>query len=67
MTAELELIGKQQFEIEELKKKLEELRVSMRQIQSKMVCIGGPLNDNKLGFNGAQLAFIHDIYQLASR
>jgi len=62
---ELELIGKQQLEIEELKKQVKESDNCYKLIRQKMVAIGGPLNDNYLGFNKDQLKFIQDIYYLA--
>ena len=47
----LELIGKQQLEIEHLKIRLRWANEDKQKITSVLVCIGGPLNDNKLGYN----------------
>lgn len=53
-----ELIAKQQLEIEELKDRLNEMRESMRKINNALFCIGGPLNDNKLGFTHDQKVYL---------
>lgn len=62
----LELIGKQQLEIEELKKDITIKNNALNDIISSCVCIGGPLNDNFLQFNSAQLNLFSRIYDSAT-
>jgi len=50
-----ELITKQQLEIESLKSENEFLRKSHDNIFNIIYCIGGPLNDNKLGYTKEQM------------
>lgn len=59
---ELELIGKQAFEIHRLKTEVNELRQKIEGARCSMTCIGGPLNDNKLQFNKEQLRLIRQIH-----
>lgn len=58
---ELELIGKQQLEIEQLTKDLSAHKNVMTAIHAKLVCISEPLNDNVLQFNSKQLQFLAEI------
>jgi hypothetical protein len=51
-----ELIAAQAKEIAELKIKTEVLNGMIDSAIGQMVCIGGPLNDNRLGYNKAQIA-----------
>ena len=61
----LELIGKQQLEIEHLKIRLRWANEDKQKITSVLICIGGPLNDNKLGYNLAQRSYLQQILDLA--
>jgi len=61
----LELIGKQQLEIEHLKIRLRWANEDKQKITSALICIGGPLNDNKLGYNLAQRSYLQQILDLA--
>lgn len=49
-----DLITKQQLEIETLKRQVKEYKENCGTIQDIIYCIGGPLNDNKLGFSHKQ-------------
>ena len=49
-----ELIAKQQMEIENLKLHLSRFKDARDRIIKYMVCIGGPLNDNKLMYTNEQ-------------
>jgi len=50
-----ELIGKQQIEIERLKFRRDELLKEKDAVYNIIYCIGGPLNDNKLGYTNTQM------------
>jgi len=54
-----QLITKQQLEIEVLKKRLGWARSDKSDIVKALVCIGGPLNDNVLGFSIKQRNYLH--------
>jgi len=54
MTKE-ELITKQALEIEELKSKIASYENSVAEIKLMLICIGGPLNDNKHHYSNDQL------------
>lgn len=56
-----ELIVKQQLEIEELKIENNDLRMSIAKAHGYIICIGGPLNDDRLGFNKEQRMLFHRI------
>ena len=56
-----ELIAKQQMEIENLKVSLEEFENARDGIISCIVSIGGPLNDNTLGYSWRQRRIFHSI------
>ena len=53
-----QLITKQQLEIEVLKKRLTWAKKDKSDIVGSLVCIGGPLNDNVLGFSSKQRAYL---------
>jgi hypothetical protein len=50
-----ELIAKQQIEIEELNEENQSFRKARGRALGHIYCIGGPLNDNKLGYSKAQM------------
>jgi len=50
-----ELIVRQAKQIEELRDDVDELRERVRRAKSIIYCIGGPLNDNKLGYTKQQM------------
>jgi len=66
MSKELELIAKQQLQIEDLIRLLEEARANIREIHGSIVGIGGPLNDNKLGYTKEQLKIFWYVEALAA-
>jgi hypothetical protein len=61
-----ELIAAQAMEIAELRETVKDRDERLRQIHLTCVCIGGPLNDNVLGYTREQLRTFHDIDALAS-
>jgi len=56
-----ELIAKQQIEIEELRQKISEHKKIFKNIRGIIYGIGGPLNDNKLGYTRPQMKIFWDI------
>jgi len=56
------LIGKQQIEIELLEESVTSLLENLRHIDKMLVCLGGPLNGNKLQFSIEQLIFLSEIH-----
>ena len=62
-----ELVAKQQLEIENLKEKLQRALEDKESIVMELVCIGGPLNDNKLKYTQEQLKILFRIHELANR
>lgn len=52
---ETELIARQAKQIEELRDEVEELKERSRRARLHIYCIGGPLNDNKLGYSKTQM------------
>ena len=50
-----ELIAKQQLEIEELNLAVKQYKEAEESIYNIIYCIGGPLNDNKLGYTKKQM------------
>ena len=56
------LIAKQQRKIEKMKKQLAVNQHVLQDIQLSFICIGGPLNDNRLQFNSAQIAWLSAIH-----
>lgn len=47
--------------IKDLQKEIEDLKKTLRDIRSRFICIGGPLNDNVLKFDNKQREFIYNI------
>jgi hypothetical protein len=56
-----ELIAKQAKQIEELKVAVATMRHAIATVRGRIYCIGGPLNDNKLGFSHEQKKLFHSI------
>lgn len=52
---EAELIARQAKQIEELRDEVADLRRRAARARSLIYCIGGPLNDNKLGYTKPQM------------
>ena len=52
---EAELIARQARQLEELRDEVADLKERARRARLHIYCIGGPLNDNKLGYTRAQL------------
>lgn len=52
---EAELIARQAKQIEELRDEVADLRERVRLALAHIYCIGGPLNDNKLGYSKPQM------------
>ena len=52
---EAELIARQAKQLEELREEVAELKDRARKARSHIYCIGGPLNDNKLGYTREQM------------
>ena len=52
---EAELIARQAKQLEELRDEVADLKERARRARLHIYCIGGPLNDNKLGYTRAQL------------
>lgn len=52
---EAELIARQAKQLEELRDEVAELKERARRARSHIYCIGGPLNDNKLGYSRPQM------------
>lgn len=53
---EAELIARQARQIEEMRDELVDLKERIRNARLHIYCIGGPLNDNVLGYTRAQMA-----------
>jgi len=51
---ESELIARQAKQLEELRDEVADLRERSRRALMHIYCIGGPLNDNKLGYTKPQ-------------
>ena len=62
---QVELIAKQQLEIENLKLESAERKEALEKISLCCVCIGGPLNDNCKGYTREQMADFFEINTLA--
>ncbi len=54
--SEIELIARQAKQLEELRDEVADLKERVRRAKSHIYCIGGPLNDNKLGYSNQQLS-----------
>ncbi|MDY0072478.1 MAG: hypothetical protein RBR77_07490 [Thauera sp.] len=52
---EAELIARQAKHIEELRDEVVDLKERIRRARRYIYCIGGPLNDNKLGYSREQM------------
>lgn len=52
---EAELIARQAKQIEELRDEVSNLKERARRARLHIYCIGGPLNDNKLGYSKPQM------------
>jgi hypothetical protein len=59
--SELELIGKQQLEIEHYKKLVADLKDILDSLHGDFYAIGRPLNDNVLQFNINQLKYLQTV------
>ena len=53
---EQELIARQAKQIEELRDEVADLKERVRKARMHIYCIGGPLNDNVLGYSRAQMS-----------
>lgn len=52
---EVELIARQAKQLVETQDALDDLRERVRRARLHIYCIGGPLNDNKLGYSKPQM------------
>ena len=52
---EAELIARQAKQLEELREEVAELKDRARKARLHIYCVGGPLNDNKLGYTREQM------------
>lgn len=50
-----EIIARQARKIEKLERRIADLEKAKNDARSHIYCIGGPLNDNKLGYSRAQM------------
>ena len=60
-----ELISKQAMKIYKQKKLIKDYTTRLRCIHNTIYCIGGPLNDNKLGYTKEQMKDFYKIAELA--
>jgi hypothetical protein len=58
------LISKQQLQIEDLLNEVSDFKDSISKVRLLLVCIGGPLNDNKLGYSKEQRAVFSKILDI---
>jgi hypothetical protein len=65
MITEAQLIAQQALEIAELKATVADQNDRLEKIVLHCVCIGGPLNDNRLQYTKEQRLPFHHICQLA--
>jgi hypothetical protein len=61
-----QLTAQQALKIATLEAELQARKEAMGEIHLRLVCVGGPLNDNRLGFNGPQLNLLQQINNLAA-
>ena len=68
MTTEDIIIAEQAKALFKAERRVEKLEEAMRKIRLKLICIGGPLNDNALGYSSEQLQpfraisnIVHDV------
>lgn len=59
-----EMIAKQAIKLAEMKARLADHKQAEQEIKALMVCIGGPLNDNKLEYTADQRKIFHAIERL---
>jgi len=59
----MELLGRSVIDRDKAISDNESLREVMADIRLSLVCIGGPLNDNKCQYNGSQLRIFHEIQE----
>lgn len=52
---EAELIARQAKQLDELRDEVADLKERARRARMHIYCIGGPLNDNKLGYSKPQM------------
>ena len=50
-----ELIARQSKQLEELRDEVADLKERIRKARMHIYCIGGPLNDNRLGYSRPQM------------
>ena len=60
-TTDTEIIARQARELIELRDEVARLKESASMARMQIIGIGGPLNDNKLGFNKEQLGVFRRI------
>lgn len=58
-----ELVARQAKQLEELKDENKELKERARKARLHIICIGGPLNDNKLGYSKQQMGTFQRILE----
>jgi len=58
------LIARQALEIAELKEQVANYQAALKDIKMILVCIGGPLNDNVLGYSRKQLTTFYNIEEV---
>lgn len=56
-----ELIAVQAMRLEEMREELAELKEKIQKARSHIYCIGGPLNDNRLGYSREQMVTFQNI------
>ena len=56
-----QVIARQAAKIERLEAEIGSLKAGISRARSHIVCIGGPLNDNKLGFSREQMMTFYRI------
>jgi hypothetical protein len=64
VASETETIAAQARELVALRAEADDMRKRLAQIRGHLVCIGGPLNDNVLGYTKQQLVVFHRIEEL---
>ena len=60
-TQETEVIARLAIKIDGLEQRAERMRQSIEGAKLYIICIGGPLNDNKLGYSKEQLVTFQKI------
>lgn len=61
-----ELVAKQALRIAQLVEAIADREARLRSIDMTLICVGGPLNDNVLGYTAKQLGPFRRIAELAS-